>query len=49
MEHAHAQAFRLWLTDLPADTPLPVLVRRATSRWEIETDYKVNALAADSS
>ncbi|PNE42861.1 IS701 family transposase [Streptomyces noursei] len=36
----HAEAFRIWLTDLPTDTPLRVLVRRATSRWEIETDYK---------
>lgn len=34
------EAFRIWLTDLPAATPLPVLARHATSRWEIETDYK---------
>ena len=33
-------AFRVWLTDLPADTPLATLVRHGTDRWEIETDYK---------
>ncbi|WP_406470189.1 IS701 family transposase [Streptomyces sp. NBC_01615] len=32
--------FRSWVTDLPPDTPLPVLVRHATSRWSIETDYR---------
>jgi len=32
--------FRSWITDLPADTPLAVLVRHATSRWSIETDYR---------
>ncbi|MGW6413536.1 IS701 family transposase, partial [Streptomyces vinaceus] len=32
--------FRAWITGLPADTPLPVLVRQATSRWAIETDYR---------
>ncbi|MBL3671514.1 hypothetical protein JL475_37680 [Streptomyces sp. M2CJ-2] len=32
--------FRSWITDLPADTPLAVLVRHATSRWCIETDYR---------
>jgi SRSO17 transposase len=35
-----AEAFRSWITDLPADTPLPVLVKHATSRWHIETDYR---------
>ncbi|MGW1784978.1 IS701 family transposase [Streptomyces sp. NPDC002143] len=32
--------FRSWITDLPTDTPLTVLVRHATSRWCIETDYR---------
>jgi SRSO17 transposase len=32
--------FRIWMTDLLADTPLSVLVRYATARWEIETDYR---------
>ncbi|MFJ2442181.1 hypothetical protein ACIOWG_17385 [Streptomyces sp. NPDC087658] len=32
--------FRSWITDLPADTPLNVLVRHAASRWTIETDYR---------
>jgi SRSO17 transposase len=32
--------FRAWITDLPADTPLSVLVKHATSRWHIETDYR---------
>jgi hypothetical protein len=32
--------FRAWITDLPSDTPLPVLVHHATSRWYIETDYR---------
>jgi SRSO17 transposase len=32
--------FRSWITDLPADTPLSVLVRHATSRWYIECDYR---------
>ncbi|MFI0980863.1 hypothetical protein ACH4SP_28115 [Streptomyces sp. NPDC021093] len=32
--------FRSWITDLPPHTPLPVLVRHATSRWCIETDYR---------
>ncbi|MFE2706839.1 hypothetical protein [Streptomyces mirabilis] len=32
--------FRSWITDLPPDTPLAVLVRHATSRWCIETDYR---------
>jgi SRSO17 transposase len=36
----HADAYRIWLTDLPPDTPLSALVRYTTSRWEIETDYK---------
>lgn len=35
-----AKAFRIWLTSMPPDTPLSVLVRHATSRWEFETDYK---------
>src|SRR5512144_3281701 len=35
-----AEAFRSWITDLPADTPLSVLVKHATSRWHIETDYR---------
>nr|WP_228562348.1 IS701 family transposase [Catenulispora rubra] len=33
-------AFRVWITDLPADTPLPVLVKHAASRWHIECDYR---------
>ncbi|MET8138653.1 IS701 family transposase, partial [Streptomyces sp. NPDC005251] len=32
--------FRSWITDLPPDTPLAALVRHATSRWHIETDYR---------
>jgi SRSO17 transposase len=32
--------FRSWITDLPADTPLSVLVRHTTSRWHIECDYR---------
>ncbi|WP_052069453.1 hypothetical protein [Streptacidiphilus albus] len=32
--------FRSWITDLPPDTPLSVLVKHATSRWNIETDYR---------
>jgi SRSO17 transposase len=32
--------FRVWVTDLPASTPLAVLVKYATARWEIETDYR---------
>lgn len=32
--------FRAWITDLPADTPLTVLVKHATSRWHIECDYR---------
>jgi SRSO17 transposase len=32
--------FRSWITDLPPSTPLSVLVRHATSRWCIETDYR---------
>ncbi|MGY5059235.1 IS701 family transposase [Streptomyces sp. 900105755] len=32
--------FRSWITDLPANTSLAVLVRHATSRWCIETDYR---------
>jgi SRSO17 transposase len=32
--------FRSWITDLPADTPLAMLVKHATSRWHIETDYR---------
>jgi SRSO17 transposase len=32
--------FRSWITDLPPDTPLSALVRHATSRWHIETDYR---------
>lgn len=31
---------RSWITDLPADTPLKTLVRHATDRWHIETDYR---------
>jgi SRSO17 transposase len=29
-----------WLSDLPADTPLPELVRLAKMRWRIEHDYR---------
>jgi SRSO17 transposase len=29
-----------WLSDLPADTPLPELVRLAKIRWRIEHDYR---------
>ncbi len=29
-----------WLSDLPADTPLPDLVRQAKARWRIEHDYR---------
>jgi SRSO17 transposase len=29
-----------WLTSLPADTPLPTLVRLAKIRWRIEHDYR---------
>ncbi|WSW72042.1 hypothetical protein OG390_02315 [Streptomyces sp. NBC_00996] len=32
--------FRSWITDPPPGTPLSVLVRHATSRWHIETDYR---------
>ncbi|MEU9342668.1 hypothetical protein AB0D74_15805 [Streptomyces sp. NPDC048278] len=32
--------FRSWITDLPAGTRLTLLVRHATSRWSIETDYR---------
>ncbi|MFJ9523780.1 IS701 family transposase [Kitasatospora sp. NPDC101801] len=32
--------FRSWLTDLPPGTSLSTLVRHATSRWHIETDYR---------
>ncbi|GAB2800997.1 IS701-like element ISBj9 family transposase [Streptomyces chlorus] len=32
--------FRSWITDLPPDIPLSVLVRHATSRRHIETDYR---------
>jgi SRSO17 transposase len=39
--HKHdAEVFRAWITDLPPDTPLSVLVKHATSRWYIETDYR---------
>jgi SRSO17 transposase len=39
--HKHGgDVFRCWITDLPPDTPLSVLVRHATSRWNIETDYR---------
>jgi len=39
--HKHSgTVFRSWITDLPAETPLSVLVRHATSRWNIETDYR---------
>lgn len=31
---------RSWITDLPADTPLATLVRHATDRWRVETDYR---------
>ena len=34
------EVVRSWITDLPADTPLSVLVHRATDRWHIETDYR---------
>jgi len=27
---------RIWISDLPTDTPLKILVRHATSRWSIE-------------
>ncbi len=29
-----------WLSNLPADTPLPTLVHRATIRWRVEHDYR---------
>lgn len=29
-----------WLSDLPANTPLPELVRLAKARWRIEHDYR---------
>ena len=29
-----------WLSNLPADTPLPELVRLAKIRWRIEHDYR---------
>ncbi|WP_322770440.1 IS701 family transposase, partial [Frankia sp. Cr1] len=29
-----------WLSNLPADTPLPVLVRLAKIRWRVEHDYR---------
>ncbi|MEV4580485.1 IS701 family transposase [Nonomuraea jabiensis] len=39
--HQHdEEVFRAWITDLPADTPLSTLVKHATSRWSIETDYR---------
>ena len=31
---------RSWITDLPAGTPLATLVRHATNRWHIESDYR---------
>ncbi|KPI02428.1 hypothetical protein OV450_4678 [Actinobacteria bacterium OV450] len=31
---------QLWLSDLPADTPLTTLVRLAKLRWRIEHDYR---------
>jgi SRSO17 transposase len=39
--HKHdVDLYRAWITDLPADTPLSVLVGHATSRWHIESDYR---------
>lgn len=31
---------RFWLSNLPGNTPLPVLVRTAKLRWHIEHDYR---------
>ncbi|MFJ8856568.1 transposase [Streptomyces sp. NPDC102437] len=31
---------QFWLSNLPATTPLPVLVRTAKLRWRIENDYR---------
>jgi SRSO17 transposase len=38
-EHA-AEPTDYWLSNLPADTPLPDLVRLAKIRWRIEHDYR---------
>lgn len=38
--HHRGGIVRSWITDLPADTPLTTLVRHATDRWRIETDYR---------
>jgi len=31
---------KYWLSNLPADTPLPALVRAAKLRWRVEHDYR---------
>jgi hypothetical protein len=31
---------QFWLSNLPADTPLTILVRQAKLRWRIEHDYR---------
>jgi SRSO17 transposase len=36
----HEEPVRYWLSDLPADTPLPELVALAKLRWRIEHDYR---------
>jgi len=39
--HKHdTDPYRAWITDLPADTALSVLVQHATSRWHIESGYR---------
>jgi len=35
-----AEPIKYWLSTLPANTPLPVLVRLAKHRWIIERDYQ---------
>ncbi|WP_371627745.1 transposase [Streptomyces sp. NBC_01116] len=38
---------QFWLSNLPATTPLPVLVRTAKLRWRIENDYREMKQALD--
>lgn len=35
-----SEPVQLWLSNLPADTPLTTLVRTAKLRWRIERDYR---------
>lgn len=34
------EPIKYWLSNLPADTPLPTLVRAAKLRWRVEHDYR---------